>query len=208
MGDFAYTPEWYATDSVALWLPKVKCVDDLIFLYTSETIHPAVKKRARFKRQFGGYDSLGGRLLELGFNSGFTMYWLSQKYPNLTIDGLDFNYALEPIISLIKEAVPGVKDLWIGNVRKIDKPDNYYDYITSLDFFEHLPETVYEETLLECKRLLKPGGLIWVYFGKPKQAEHINIREDKIVIEDFERVGFGFVDSNDGLIFRNDKGVI
>lgn len=48
----------------------------------------------------------------------------------------------------------------LGDARKINFPDNYFDKAISSDFFEHLN---YEDNILalkEIKRVLKPGGML------------------------------------------------
>ena len=202
---FNYTPEWYATDSVALWLPEINSAEELLYHYTDPTIEPFIRNGIRFDEEFKHYEHLSGHLLELGFNSGLTAHRLAKRYPDLLVDGIDFNPALEKIIPFIKGFLPNIGDIWLGDTQSINKPDNHYHYITSIDYFEHLPRLVYYKTLRECKRVLKPGGIIWVYFGKPPNEEHINRRDDVSVIDDFERLGFSLVNQREILTFKNDE---
>jgi len=204
MGNFEYTPEWYATDSVALWLPEMNSAEELLYHYTDPTIEPFIRNGIRFDNEFQHFDHLSGRLLELGFNSGLTVYRLAKRYPKLIVDGIDFNPALEKVMSFIEGFLPNIGDIWLGDTQNIKKTDEHYDFITSIDYFEHLPRLVYYKTLRECKRVLKPGGIIWVYFGKPPNEEHINRRDDAYVIDDFERLGFRLVSRREILAFKNE----
>jgi len=49
-----------------------------------------------------------------------------------------------------------------GDAKKIPLPNEYFDFIYSIDVFEHLdnPEAVINEII----RLLKPGGVVWLAF--------------------------------------------
>lgn len=46
----------------------------------------------------------------------------------------------------------------IGDVRKLSFKDNYADEILARDILEHIPISECQKTLLEWKRILKPGG--------------------------------------------------
>lgn len=199
---FSYTPEWYATESVP-WLPAIKTAEDLLYHYTDPTILPFIANGVRWQSAFKDYPDLSGRCLELGFNSGLTVHRMAEKYPDLKVDGIDFNPAVERLIPFIKSFNSNVDDLWIGDTQDIDKPSSYYDYITSLDFFEHLPLRIYIDTLGECCALLKSGGKIWVYFGRPEAQEHINRRDNIAVVEDFKSYGVNLCDiKGEVLIFQ------
>lgn len=205
---FNYSPEWYATESVELWLPQMKSAEDLLYHYTDPTIIPFIYNGIRFDNGFQNYKNLSGRCLELGFNSGLTVHRLAEKYQDLKVDGIDFNPALKKIIPWIKSFLPNIDDLWIGSSEDTPKYIDHYDYITSLDYFEHLPEEVYHKTLIECRFILKSDGLMFVYLGKPPNPEHINRRTDEQVKKDFAEIDFSFVeqDGKDGImVFRNDK---
>ena len=46
----------------------------------------------------------------------------------------------------------------VGDVRKMEFPDNFFDKIISSDFFEHLVRSDNIQALAEMRRVLKPGG--------------------------------------------------
>lgn len=50
----------------------------------------------------------------------------------------------------------------LGDARKIDFPDNYFDKIVSSDFFEHLKYEDSLSVLKELKRVLKVGGMLFI----------------------------------------------
>ena len=48
----------------------------------------------------------------------------------------------------------------VMDVRKLDFPDEYFDYIIASDIIEHFPISETENILKEWKRILKVGGII------------------------------------------------
>lgn len=48
----------------------------------------------------------------------------------------------------------------VGDARKINFPDNYFDKVISSDFFEHMSLKDNIQVLNEIKRVVKPGGII------------------------------------------------
>lgn len=193
---FEYTVEWYSTEYIKDWIGKCNSSDDLIKRYAE-----LWKTRHGHKfREFFKEVHLDGKVLELGFNSGKTTYWLSKRYKNIEIDAVDFNEGLRDLAPLMFKVNKQLKNVWIRDCRSIDREDGYYDSIISLDFFEHLPEDVYFESLAECKRLLKVGGRLFVFFGKGDLAEHINVRQNRQVIRELRDMGFGFRNKKSGMM--------
>ncbi len=99
--------------------------------------------------------------------------------------------------------MPNLDDIWIGDCQKIDKPNGHYECIHCIDFFEHLPQDVYEKTIKECYRLLKPNGLMFVYVGKTDAHAHIHLVSNETVIKDMSAAGFQFFTNiSDLLVFE------
>jgi SAM-dependent methyltransferase len=48
----------------------------------------------------------------------------------------------------------------VMDVRKLNFPDNYFDYILASDIIEHFPISKTQDILIEWKRVLKVGGII------------------------------------------------
>jgi len=184
-----YDKQRYEAEYAAPWLEQCKTITGL-----ADTIN---KQRMRYgTRLFTWLDGmeLNGRLLEMGFNDGKSLVWLSEKYPYLEMDALDFNETLRCIEQPLRELVPSLKDVMYCDCTNVDKPDATYDVITCLDLFEHLPYYTYMNTLLECRRLLKDDGCLLVFVGQGEQPGHINLMTLKELLADAKANGFKVVE--------------
>jgi len=195
---FIYSPESYSEKSED-WIKNITSEQTLLDKYADPWHQGYIN---RWKNWFANIE-INGRILDIGFQNGNTLYQFSQKYPNIKIDALDFNPGLLNAIPFYKKLMPNLDDIWIGECQSINKPDKYYDYISALDFFEHLPENIYFKTIQECYRLLKNGGHIFVYVGKSGATAHINERPDEQVIKDMQYYGFEKIQNIQGMfVFR------
>ncbi len=185
--DFEYTKEWYGSLITDDWMQQGgdrTTVAGLIEWYDSN-----VQYKGRFDRWFKTI-SMAGKCLELGFQCGKTAYWMKEKWPEITLDILDWNEELGTLGEVIKEAA-NINEVFLQDCQKIDKEDGYYDNIFSLDFYEHLPEEAYFNSMEEVHRLLGPEGRFFVFMGKGRHhASHINVRALTTIVNDVESKGF------------------
>lgn len=54
----------------------------------------------------------------------------------------------------------GLDNLHVGSLQELAFPDGYFDAVYAAQIFEHLPAP--REDLQEIRRILRPGGLLWV----------------------------------------------
>jgi cyclopropane fatty-acyl-phospholipid synthase-like methyltransferase len=142
---------------------------------------------------------LNGHGLELGFNWGGSVKWLLDRYSNIKIDGIDFSPYMQGNVDVFKEVYGDrVHDFWEASINKIDKPDNYYDFINSCSIFEHLPDCIYYDTIKECYRTLKPNGYLGVYLDTGR-AEGTHIRMDSLAVTKADLLSVGFIQINNYL---------
>lgn len=149
------------------------------------------KRNAKISHCWNNKISPSGRGLELAFGFGTSLKWLTSRY-DVIMDAVDFSEYLQILEPYFREEF-GEKlgDVWKGDISKIDKPDNYYDFINSCSVFEHLPDIVYYNCLNECYRTLKHGGLIGVYLDKgDAHGEHLRMDSIETTKKDMENVGF------------------
>ncbi len=69
----------------------------------------------------------------------------------------------------------------VGDLSKMEFADNTFDLIFLNDVFEHIERPILRAVLAECKRVLKPGGMIcmefppWTSFDAGHLYDHIHI---------------------------------
>ena len=133
-----------------------------------------------------GQLDVSGRALELGFSFGESLYVLHKWYPNVVFDAFDFCQLFSKLIPLMKDLLGrGLDEIWIGDAQNIPKPNDYYDFINSASFFEHLPDEVYYNVIRECLRVLKPGKMMGVYLDH--HAGFVSVEKTR---KELESIGF------------------
>ena len=182
-----YSREWYEKTYHEDWSDWVQISDaDTLRAHYAQFTH----YHERFLMWFRAFPSISGRLLELGFNNGKSMYWFASKYPELTIDGIDFSTSLIGTAKLFPQLCANIRHVVIGDVGCLPFRSASYEFVSCLDMIEHLPEPVYLAMLSEVTRVLVPGGLVFVHVGTHPQPEHIHIVPNEKVIFDLYRTGF------------------
>jgi cyclopropane fatty-acyl-phospholipid synthase-like methyltransferase len=203
---FEYTSEWYDKTHKLHWIDNVNSPEDL----EADILLDGDNNLERFRGI-----KLEGRGLELGFSNGRSLYYISKKYPGVIMDGIDWMESLEKVIPFMDVLFGNIGHLFINGLDDFNCYDNTYDFITSLDVFEHLDNAVYHDCLDESYRVLKDDGFFFVYIGKPSSCSHINCKPDNVAIEEIKGHGFEFImrkpDNNNGLLIfkksvkENDK---
>lgn len=177
--------EWYATYYDGQFFIDCNSEDYLTNFYSKRP-----KYKERFDKWFKGLNLDGNLHLDYGFSTGKTLYWLSNRFTNITIDSFDFNENCNNIIKYLKNLNPQVRDLTIQDSSKLKYPKEIYDSITAIDFYEHTPYKIMVESLKISYKILKNGGTIHIYVGKTVNPEHINLISDVKTIELCESLGF------------------
>lgn len=131
--------------------------------------------------------------LEVGCQFGKSAFWLAKRFPTTTFYMFDFAQAAIDFINKYNP-IPEQTMVWRGDATDIcyegNRFDNFFDFISILDFTEHLPKPVYKGTIQEAFRVLKPSGYLLLKQGNTIRPEHINIRWEWQLIRDFEKAGF------------------
>jgi len=93
---------------------------------------------------------LNGRLLELGCGSGASLEFMKEL--GWQVEGVDFDPAA------VEQGVRKGLTVHLGTLAEHKLPENTFDAIVARHFIEHVPDPI--DVLRECRRLLKPGGLL------------------------------------------------
>ena len=157
--------------------------------------HVLQRRKDKLRKAYAEDCVVAGKGLELGFGLGTSTQVLFDWYPEITLDLIDFNPNNRKIGDILKAQYPErVRNIFINNTSAVlMMPDDYYDFINSSSFFEHLSETDYWGTVEECFRILKPGGRLFVYVDQIAEDQHIRIVPPKQTREELVYIGFNAV---------------
>ena len=109
-----------------------------------------------------------GRLLDVGCGSGG---WLAiMKNLGWAVEGVDF----DP--KAVKAAAEINIKVQIGSVEDQKYPPASFDAITLSHVIEHVPDPI--GTIMECARLLKPGGRLMLYTPNASSRCHYYFKRD------------------------------
>jgi ubiquinone/menaquinone biosynthesis C-methylase UbiE len=150
----------------------------------------------RFKQQLVEQANIpnGNSVLDIGCGTATLTVMLKKYYPKAEITGLDIDpEVLE--IARNKSQASGVNlNLIQGLSYELPFPDNAFDYVFSSMMLHHLTTDNKKRTLQEAKRVLRPGGLLYIAdFGKPHNLP-------MSLVSRFTRLFEEVADNIDGLI--------
>jgi SAM-dependent methyltransferase len=103
-----------------------------------------------------------GRLLEVGCGDGSTLELLKEF--GWRAEGVDFDAAA------VERARKRGLVVHLGTLAGQKLPENSFDAIVARHFIEHVPDPI--EVLRECRRLLRPGGLLVLVTPNARSLGH------------------------------------
>lgn len=115
---------------------------------------------------------LNALILEGGCGLGQQVYKLQKKGYRVT--GIDF---ATKTVELVNKKMPEL-DIRYGDITAIEFPDNYFDGYWSFGVIEHFYEG-YKPVMLEMKRIVKPGGFVFLSFPHLSRLRKIKIKFNK-----------------------------
>jgi SAM-dependent methyltransferase len=99
----------------------------------------------------------GDKILDVGCGKGFLLYDFTKVVPDLELHGIDIS---EYAIANSKEEI---KDrLQAGNATSLPYPDNYFDFVLSINTLHNLPCYDLDKALREIERVSKKNKYICV----------------------------------------------
>lgn len=103
------------------------------------------------------YLPVQGRLLDVGCGVGSLDYEIARARPQLNVLGIDIS---PENITLAQKhhALPNVDYQFV----RLESVQGQFDCILFVDVFHHVPLTEHDALLLECVRLLTPGGYVLI----------------------------------------------
>ncbi|MBZ0257577.1 methyltransferase domain-containing protein [bacterium] len=134
--------------------------------------------------------------LEIGCHLGMTACTVLEKYPNITAMHM-VDFSMSSVQWCQKNfPYPDRAVIWPSSCHDIQFPNvdlsNRYHVVSCLDVTEHLPENIYQDTIKEIFRVLKPYGLALIQQGVIPHPSHINVKEETELCDDFIQQGFEY----------------
>lgn len=116
-------------------------------------------------KKFSSKLAAGGRVLDLGCGSGRALKLFVEK--GFTVVGVDFSDAM---LGFAKKLVLGAS-LKKMDIRQLEFPDASFDGIWSCFSLLHIPKRDIGTVLSGLRRVLKPGGLLFVAVSLGNEEE-------------------------------------
>jgi SAM-dependent methyltransferase len=103
-------------------------------------------------------------ILDFGCGIGATAQAMRRRFPDATIDGVDASER-----SIEEAAALGVERASFRHVERapFPFPDDSFDLVYSNGTFHHVDRTLHASIVREFVRVLRPGGLVFVFENNP-----------------------------------------
>lgn len=122
-------------------------------LLPGESPRPRIPYFKTYFRNIEKYVKGKGKILELGFGSGF--FLKIAKDEKWETYGVEASSKLHDFSSLEKE-----HNIFIGDLEEAKYPKDFFDVVVGIHVLEHLTDPF--ATLLEIYRILKKGGILFI----------------------------------------------
>lgn len=112
----------------------------------------------------------GMKILDLGIGSGYLSFTIAQKFPAVTIIGLDIvEKAL--VANRIRAMKENIKNIGFVTYDGCDFPfeDNEFDMVVTRYALHHFPDI--QKSISEVSRVIKPGGFLFISDPTPNDND-------------------------------------
>src|SRR3989344_6455407 len=144
---------------------KYKIVSPNIYTKKYYQIHSRGFKNILAKIKPYIFITKGMRILDLGSGSGDLSIYLGKH--NTYVIGIDYS---KKAIQIAKNKLNTINPKYKKNIifklmdaNNLDFEENYFDYVISIDFFEHIDKRLLKNLMDKISYVLKPGGKLLVH---------------------------------------------
>jgi SAM-dependent methyltransferase len=130
---------------------------DRLYGYGGYYYHPRFWKDTvkRFRDYYHLADNAS--VLDVGCGKGFMLYDFKELMPDIAVAGIDISeYAISNAVEEITDNV------FVGNAKKLDFPDNSFDLVISINTIHNLPVEECKQSLREIGRVSRRHAFIVV----------------------------------------------
>lgn len=110
------------------------------------------------------------RILDLGCTTGDNTFPYVDQFPEAEVHGIDVGAPMLRYGHARAAAAGKAVHFSQQNAEQLDFPDESFDIVTSSFFLHEIPVKATREIFKECRRILKPGGLM-LHFELPPKSE-------------------------------------
>ncbi|MEM9540898.1 MAG: class I SAM-dependent methyltransferase [Cyanobacteria bacterium P01_E01_bin.42] len=103
-----------------------------------------------------GLESDRADLLDVACGTGRSLRFLQKTFPKMALYGIDLS---EPYLRKARERLGKSVSLKQGKGEALPYPNDFFTAVTSTFLFHELPAPIRQKILVECYRVLKPGGI-------------------------------------------------
>jgi SAM-dependent methyltransferase len=93
-------------------------------------------------------------LLDIGCNAGDFLTYCRQLFPQMRLAGVDVN---PQSVQAARRSLPGAV-LQVAGADALPFHDEAFDCVTCVEVLEHVPQGSRSQSLIEARRVLRPGG--------------------------------------------------
>lgn len=131
-----------------------------------------------------------GRILDIGTGPGYLPIEIVKRSPRIRVDGIDLSRRLIETArrNASKACVSERLRFEVGNAYRLKREDETYDMVISTGMLHMLREPV--RMLRECRRVLKPGGKVWIY-DPARVCSQIDTEKWKASFSFWEQIFYG-----------------
>lgn len=119
-----------------------------------------------------------GEVLEVGAGKGWTSRRILETFPQVELTAVDVDQAVVETFDRLIHEYGNRLHVQQANAEKLPFDRSKFDFVLAINVMGHLTEKERQDTLLECLRVLKPGGLLGMSEAFPFVGSHEQIWEE------------------------------